>query len=96
LFFCLLWLATPRVYIHKLFDHKHEFFPNTGETSIQTEADPDCDFDKYDTPVYFTLFKFINKFIPLKPREEAFIIKNSARPDSQTVRNYPSRAPPVV
>ena len=63
LFLCALWVATPQVYIHKLFNHTHELVKTNGETSVQTEANSDCDFDKYDSPVYFTIFKFINNFI---------------------------------
>lgn len=95
LFFCALWLAIPKVYIHKLY-HQHQLFQNTGEPSVQTDTDSDCDFDKYDTPVYFTLFKFINKFIPLKPKEEAYILRNAAPHDSEVARKAPSRAPPAV
>jgi hypothetical protein len=98
LFLCVLWMATPKVYVHQLFSHQHTASQNSSESTVQTQADAeaDCDFEKYDTPVYFTLFKFINKFIPLKPREEAFILKPSAKPDSQGVFNGPSRAPPTA
>jgi hypothetical protein len=98
LFLCVLWMATPKVYVHKLFSHQHTTTQSTLETIVQPQAaeETDCDFEKYDTPVYFTLFKFINKFIPLKPREEAFILKPSAKPNNHGVLTGPSRAPPVV
>ena len=66
LFLCTLWVATPQVYIHKLFNHNHELIKTNGETSVQAEANPDCDFDEYNSPVYFTIFKFINNSFVIK------------------------------
>ena len=97
LLLCTLWAATPKAFIHNLFDHSHtNSIILTGETSIQNSADQDCDFEKYNTPVYFTIFKFINHFIPVKPREEAYF--------SSPHQNYRSfdglidsqRAPPLA
>lgn len=91
-----LWLVTPKVYIHKLLNHHHETVKTNGETSVQAEANSDCDFDKYDSPVYFTIFKFINNFIPLKPKQEAVLIKTSPDYNSYVSDSGTSRAPPIA
>lgn len=96
LFLCALWVATPQVYIHKLFNHSHELVKTNGETSVQTEADADCDFDKYNSPVYFTIFKFINNFIPLKPKHEAVLINPTPDYNSYINDSGASRAPPLA
>ena len=91
-----LWLVTPKVYIHKLLNHNHETVKTNGETSLQTEANPDCDFDKYDSPVYFTIFKFINNFIPIKPKQEAVLISPLQNYNSFIGDSGTSRAPPIA
>jgi len=96
LFLCALWIITPKVYIHKLLDHKHETLKTNGETSVQTESNPDCDFDKYDSPVYFTIFKFINNFIPLKPKQTSVIIAPADDYSSFIKDSGSSRAPPIA
>jgi len=96
LFLSALWLVTPKVYIHKLLNHHHETVKTNGETSVQTEAAQDCDFDKYDSPVYFTIFKFINNFIPLKPKQEAILIAPLNDYSSYVGDSGSSRAPPIA
>lgn len=96
LFLTVFWVATPKVYIHKLLNHHHELIKTNGETSVQTEANEDCDFDKYDAPIYFTIFKFINNFIPLKPKHEAVLIHNSSFYNSFISDSGSSRAPPIA
>ena len=91
-----LWLVTPKVYIHKLLNHNHETVKTNGETAVQTEADADCNFDKYDSPVYFTIFKFINNFIPLKPKHEAVLIAPAINYNSFVGDSGASRAPPIA
>lgn len=96
LLLCTLWAATPKAYVHSLLNHRHSNIvtPN-GETSVQNE-DQDCDFDKYNTPVYFTIFKFINHFIPVKSKEEAFFMNPNNGYDSFKGSIDSSRAPPVA
>jgi len=97
LLICTLWAASPKAYIHNLFDHHHNSSTSIpGETSVQSDAEPDCDFDRYNTPVYFTIFKFINKFIPVKHKEEAYLSKPVRPYDSNAVGREPSRAPPLA
>ncbi|HWY09769.1 MAG TPA: hypothetical protein VN026_00515 [Bacteroidia bacterium] len=96
LFVCALWIVTPKAYIHQLLNHNHQTIKTNGETSVQTEANPDCDFDKYDSPVYFTIFKFINNFIPLKPKHEAVLITPAPHYSSFVGDSGASRAPPIA
>jgi hypothetical protein len=96
LFLSALWLVTPKVYIHKLLNHNHQTIKTNGETSVQAETNPDCDFDKYDSPVYFTIFKFINNFIPIKPKQEAVLVTPSEDYNSFIGDSGASRAPPIA
>jgi hypothetical protein len=64
-----LWVATPKFYIHSLLHHSHAVLTIDSETKVQSQsADDDCDFDEYNKPVYFGIFKFIGNLIPLKPQ----------------------------
>lgn len=59
-----LWVATPKVYIHILLKHDHSLVKADAETKVNSESNEDCDFEKYDKPAYFNIFKFICSFIP--------------------------------
>ena len=61
-----LWVATPKVYIHDLLHHDHSGINIDAETKVKSSSTDDCDFEKYDKPVYFSIFKFIGSFLPLK------------------------------
>jgi hypothetical protein len=63
-----LWVATPKVYIHELLHHNHTTLQIGNEPQVQSQSADDCDFNEYNKPVYFNLFKFISSFIPLKPQ----------------------------
>lgn len=64
-----LWVATPKVYIHDLLHHDHSSISFDAETKLQSsQSADDCDYDEYNKPVYFNIFKFVNNFIPLKPQ----------------------------
>jgi hypothetical protein len=96
LIICALWVAIPKVYIHDLFNHTHGLINNPLETSVQTEVKDDCEFDKYDSPVYFTIFKFINNLLPVKSKEQSYL-NSSYRPFIEYTGENPSlRAPPIA
>lgn len=61
-----LWVATPKVYIHDLLHHSHSEISTGNETKVKSQSVDDCDFEKYNKPAYFSIFKFIFSFIPLK------------------------------
>jgi hypothetical protein len=70
-----LWVATPKVYIHELLHHNHEALQISPETKVQSQTTDDCDFNEYNKPVYFNLFKFISSFIPLKPQNTIKLVE---------------------
>jgi hypothetical protein len=63
-----LWVAVPKVYIHDLLHHNHSVSIVGDETKLQSQSAEDCDFQEYNKPVYFNIFKFISSFIPVKPQ----------------------------
>lgn len=63
-----LWVATPKVYIHELLHHNHSALQLDKEAKLQSPSTDDCDFNEYDKPVYFNIFKFINNLVPIKPQ----------------------------
>ena len=68
----VLFAAVPKVYIHALLGHTHSII-NSITDSInvnEQEGTQDCNFEKYDTPVYYTVFKFILNFVPLQPTKQ--------------------------
>jgi hypothetical protein len=63
-----LWIATPKIYIHSLLNHDHSAITTGGETQIKQQSPDDCDFEKYNKPAYFNIFRFISSFLPVKPQ----------------------------
>jgi len=56
----VLFAAVPKVYIHSFLGHVHHSIHSSSETTISEDNDTqDCNFKKFDTPVYYTVFKFI-------------------------------------
>ncbi|MCC6181955.1 MAG: hypothetical protein IT237_08985 [Bacteroidia bacterium] len=76
----VLFAATPKVYIHSLLGHIHHNIPapKDGATIQQEEQNTDCNFEKFDAPVYYTVFKFFLNFSPLKPSKEISILEQSS------------------
>lgn len=91
-----LWVAVPKVYIHALLNHNHETVLPGAETKVSAQsANDDCDYEKYDKPVYFSIFQFISDFLPLKPQRSN---KPAAKSFSISALSYAIsllRAPPV-
>lgn len=93
-----LWVATPKVYIHHLLQHDHSSLPqNSAETQINSQvSDEDCDFEEYNKPTYFNVFKFIFSFIPLKSKgSEKTEYKSSALSEISHAISF-LRGPPVT
>jgi hypothetical protein len=90
-----LWVALPKVYIHNLFHHSHEIIKVDGQTRLQSEqSTEDCDFDQYNKPVYFNIFTFISKIIPVKPRNTEHNNQSGIRLPGASVLISLLRAPP--
>lgn len=95
----VLFASVPKVYIHSLLGHKHhvETTTNSHDTVINEDGDTkDCNFEKFDTPVYYTVFKFILNFIQVKePKQQTFFYKQNALPKLQYYSS-PLRGPPMT
>jgi hypothetical protein len=91
-----LWVATPRVYIHNLFHHTHPEATTGTETKVKSATSDDCDFDKYDKPVYFNIFKFIISFIPVKAQDDGKVSEQTDKLSSISHAIALLRAPPVT
>lgn len=78
----VLFAAVPKVYIHSLLGHDHTAVQSTSDNSINEAAGTkDCNFEKFDTPVYYTVFKFILNFLPLKnPKQSSFFYHHGTIP----------------
>ena len=94
----VIFSAVPKTYIHSLLGHTHKVIKHTSEgfSLDALEGTQDCNFDKFDTPVYYTVFKFILNFLPLKePKQSSFFYKQ----DCIQRHHYfisPLRGPPVA
>jgi hypothetical protein len=94
-----IFAAVPKVYIHKLLGHDHsiEHSLKGQKSSITNEKNQNCNLDKFEAPVYFTIFKFLIKWSPLKQRAEKvqFHYKSSFTSKSEFSLAL-LRAPPLV
>src|SRR6218665_55875 len=90
-----LWIATPKVYIHELLHHNHAALTIGNQTQVQSQSADDCDFNEYNKPVYFNLFKFISSFIPLKPQNTVHRIEKAISLSSISYAISLLRGPPV-
>lgn len=66
----VLFTALPKVYLHKLMGHNHFIEQRHGsDTDTNFNADnktQNCDLEKFETPVYFTIFKVILNCSPFR------------------------------
>lgn len=93
-----LFAAVPKVYIHKLLghDHSYEHVPN-NVTSVSNDKNQNCELEKFETPVYFTVFKFIINWSSIKQRPEKIQIqKNVFFTSCSGITLSLLRAPPLV
>ncbi len=77
-----LWVATPKVYTHNLLHHNHSETSAGPETKVTSASGEDCDFEKYDKPVYFSIFKFIFSFLPVKSDDDDKADQTNSRSSS--------------
>lgn len=93
----VLFAAVPKVYIHSLLGHDHTEVQSTSENCITEDVETkDCNFEKFDTPVYYTVFKFILNFLPLKNTKQSSFFYHQ---DTIPVHNYNTsllRGPPTA
>lgn len=93
----VLVIAVPKSYVHSLMGHHHSEAVQTEGLSVRADNDTrDCDFERFDTPVYYTVFKFILDFLPVnsgselsyKPHKDSLVKAPGA--------HVPLRGPPAV
>lgn len=94
----VLFAAIPKVYIHSLLGHTHNVMHSISNaiTVSEQEGTQDCNFEKFDAPVYYTVFKFILNFLPLKEtKQTSFFYKQES---VQRTQHYIShlRGPPIA
>ena len=94
----VLFASVPKVYIHSLLGHTHGII-NTGNGDItvsEQEGTQDCNFEKFDTPVYYTVFKFILNFLPIKDtKQTSFFYHQKSIPQFQYNTSL-LRGPPIA
>lgn len=94
----VLFVSTPKSYIHSLLGHKH----NVNHTSTsalevsENDETQDCNFEKFDTPIYYTVFKFILNFLPIDvSKKSALIFKQKQIPNVFYTISF-LRGPPTL
>ena len=65
-----LWVAVPKVFVHHVLEHDHKPLASNLETQVAATSGEDCEFEKYDKPVHFNIFKFISSFLPVRSPEQ--------------------------
>lgn len=91
-----LWVATPKVYVHNLLNHNHDASINvSGQTKVDNKNTDDCDFEKYNNPSYFNVFKLLTNFIPSKPQSVLQTPKLTLNLFTKSNAIYLLRAPPI-
>jgi len=91
-----IWVAVPKVYIHELLHHGHNISVPSPETKVQSQSSEDCDFDEYNKPVYFNIFKFISSFIPVKSQSALKVAANALSYSGISHAVSLLRGPPVT
>lgn len=93
----VLFAAVPKVYIHSLLGHDHKIIQTTSEVTVDELGDnQDCNFEKFDTPVYFTVFKFILNFLPLNESKQTSFFYKQKTIQKQHHFISPLRGPPMA
>jgi hypothetical protein len=59
-------IAGPRFKFNNTFAAAHSL-PATPDNQLNSQTADDCDFDTYNKPAYFNIFRFISNFIPVRP-----------------------------
>ncbi len=95
------FVALPKVYFHQLFNHTHIIGDSGSAKGEGTEVRDDkntqgCELEKFETPVYFTIFKFILNCNPFKSSDKVSDNYNEKNPSAKKVIFSQLRAPPRV
>ncbi|MFO0322238.1 MAG: hypothetical protein ACK504_07415 [Bacteroidota bacterium] len=74
----VVFASTPNSYFHSLFVDNHALKHKAINNEIlnDNKETQRYDFEKFDTPIYYTFFKFILNFLPINtPKKTAFVFK---------------------
>lgn len=66
LFVIIAWLMTPSSYINRTGRSAIAGYQVSARDRVKSQPSDDADFDRYNKPAYFSIFRFISSFIPLK------------------------------
>ena len=94
----VLFAAVPKVYIHSLLGHTHNVINTVSDvvTVSNPEGTQDCNFEKFDTPVYYTVFKFILNFLPIKEAKQSSFYYHQKSIPQYHYNTSLLRGPPVA
>lgn len=97
----ILFAAVPKVYIHSALGHnhntqKHSVDENSFFNFSEDDETQDCNFEKFDTPVYYTVFKFILNFIPIRDVKQTSFVDYDSFISSPLNFVNPLRGPPIA
>lgn len=93
----ILFAAVPKVYIHSLLGHIHNTIHSSSGATVSENGDTqDCNFEKFDTPVYYSVFKFILNFLPLKEAKETSFYFNELSVPKFQYNTTLLRGPPIA
>jgi hypothetical protein len=97
----VLFTALPKVYLHKLMGHNHVIEQiqdrDAGENFDSNHKTQNCELEKFETPVYFTIFKIILNCTPFRQNSDK-VSDNYKRQDTQQRKAVIAylRGPPQV
>ena len=94
----VLFAAVPKIYIHSLLGHIHHTLNfSDDETSVsEKETNQDCNFEKFDTSVYYTIFKFVLNVIPVRDVKQTSFFYKQKLIQKQAYYISPLRGPPIA
>ena len=91
-----LWVATPKVYIHQLLKHNHSNIQIGKESQVNSQStSDDCDFEEYNKPAYFNIFKFVFSFLPSKAKGAEKVAEKALNLQTISYAISLLRGPPV-
>jgi hypothetical protein len=98
LLFVIVFTAIPKVYFHNLLGHTHTAVKSISDHfSIDNTNDTqDCNYKKFDTSVYYTVFKFILNYLPLKETKRTSFYYKQKSIVKEHYLISPLRGPPAI
>ena len=94
----VLFAAVPKIYIHSLLGHIHNTIHSTSDDVSVSEKETiqNCNFEKFDTSVYYTVFKFVLNFIPVRELKQTSFYYKQKLIQKHPYYISPLRGPPIA